>query len=265
MTKRKKIEYTVCSILALIVVIFLFRNKLPHKVQRILGFSSFHTHSFPRELDYQWIQAQVLAEKLIENYSGNGACLLIHHVVSERGMSGIRLIERGLKKGFGDKVKDIYLAPIKNIDMNAPIIPEEVMEELTALDFNKVISAHPYCDLIVTLVPLPFNEKELESINIFKTIRDPENPDQRIKDPKQKYPTLGVFNGYVGNLESLFKDDLIQAMTLWRPNPTIDENPVPKDPVEAFKKRYIYITPDNLSEIKQKYPTLFPKPRKVKR
>ncbi|MCM8533113.1 MAG: hypothetical protein NE330_18240, partial [Lentisphaeraceae bacterium] len=70
------------------------------------------------------------------------------------------------------------------------------------------------------------------------------------------------YNGYVGNLEPLFLDGLIGAMTLWKPNPTIDEKPVPDAVQEAFDKRYLVITPQNVEATKKTHPTLFPKPRK---
>ena len=93
-------------------------------------------------------------------------------------------------------------------------------------------------------------------------IEDPKGSGHWKKDPKIKYPVFGVFNGYVGNMEQIFKDRLIHAMTLWKPDPVIDEEPVSKDVEKAFAKRYLVLTPENLDEIKKKYPTLFPRVRK---
>lgn len=263
MSKRKKIECTVCALVALSAVIFLFKEKLPYKLRNLIGFvSDSGCGLINDERQYQEIQMRVLAEKLAENYSGNGQCLLIHHPVSTTGLQDIGRFERALKKGLGDKVKEVYLAPIKNVNMNVTLIPEEVMMENTADDFNKVIAAYPYCDLVVTLVPLPFSEKELYKMDIFKMVEDPGKPGVWHKDLKQEYPTFGVLNGYVGNLEPLFNEGLIQVMTLWRPEPTITEDPVPDDYMEAFSERYTFITPENVTAAKEKYPDLFPKPKK---
>ena len=138
---------------------------------------------------------------------------------------------------------------------------EEAMLEMTAEDFNKVIDANQDCDMVITLVPLPFSEDQLYQIGIFEMIPDEDDPSIYKRVPGKKYPLLGVYNGYVGNLEPLFYDGLIGAMSLWKPNPTIDEQPIPDSVQEAFNKRYLIITPQNIDSVKEKHPSLFPKPR----
>ena len=44
-------------------------------------------------------------------------------------------------------------------------------------------------------------------------------------------------------------------MSLWKPDPTIDEKPVPDNVKEAFDKRYLIVTPDNIIGIKQLWNT----------
>ena len=216
-----------------------------------------------RERQYQKVQAMVLANSLINMYTGSsGKCLVIHHPVSEKSRSDVDRLVEAFQEGLGDTISEVRPVPIKNIDMDAEIIPEEAMMEMTAEDFNRVIKENSDCDMVITMVPLPFSEDELYAMNIFAMIEDPNKPGFWIKDPKVKYPLLGIYNGYVGNLEPLFADKLIGAMTLWRPNPTIDEEDVPDDLMEAFNKRYITITPSTLNSIKGKYPNLFPKPKK---
>ena len=216
-----------------------------------------------REREYQRVQAIVLADSLVKMYTGTGRkCLVIHHPVSEKSRGDVDRLVEAFTDGLGDAVDDVVAAPIKDIDMDAEMIPEEAMMEMTAADFNKVIKANSDCDMVISMVPLPFSEDEIYAMDIFKMIEDPDNPNVWIKDPKIKYPLLGIYNGYVGNLEPLFQEKLIGAMTLWRPNPTIDEEDVPDDMMEAFNKRYITITPSSLNSIKGKYPNLFPKPKK---
>lgn len=215
--------------------------------------------SIDRERHYQVVQAKVLAHYLARG--GFGKCLVIHHSVSALDKSLEELVE-GFKIGFGGFVTEIVTEPIKNINMNGAILPEEAMMEVTSDDFNSVIKKHPDCDIIITLVALPFDEKELYKIDIFKMIDDPENPGLWIKDPKQRYPRLGLYNGYVGNLEPLFRETLIAAMTIWRPNPVIDEKPIPTGWAEAFYKRYMIIAPEFIERSIERYPSLFPKPRR---
>ena len=259
MTKKKKIILFISIPLIAIVIV----KNLPYSIQSKLGLQpDYICGGSNRERPYQQIQAKVLAQNLLKNHNGNGKCLLIHHPVSKRAMGDILLIQKAVQEGFGESVSEVRLAPIKDIDMDAEFFPEEAMMEMTAKDFNQVIKANKDCDIVISLVPLPFSEKEFYAMDIFKMVEDPENLGTFNKDPKQKYPTVGIYNGYVGNLELIFKEGLIHVMTLWRPNPTIDENPIPKDLMEAFNKRYLAITPENIEGIKEQYPTLFPKPKK---
>ena len=225
--------------------------------------SPIDTDAIHREREYQRVQAVVLANSLANMYTGTGRkCLVIHHPVSENSRDDVDRLVAAFKEGLGDSVDEVIAAPIKDIDMDAELIPEEAMMEMTAEDFNKVIKDNSGCDMVISMVPLPFSEDEIYAMNIFKMIEDPDNPNIWIKDPKIKYPLLGIYNGYVGNLEPLFLEKLIGAMTLWRPNPTIDEEDVPSDIMEAFNKRYITITPATLNAVKGQYPNLFPKPKK---
>ena len=225
--------------------------------------SPIDTDAIDREREYQRVQAMVLADSLVKMYTGSSKkCLVIHHPVSENSRGDVDRLVEAFTDGLGDAVSEVVAAPIKDIDMDAELIPEEAMMEMTAEDFNRVIKMHSDCDLVISMVPLPFSEDEIYAMDIFKMIEDPDNPNFWIKDPKQKYPLLGIYNGYVGNLEALFEEKLIGAMTLWRPNPTIDEEDVPDDVMTAFNKRYITITPASLNSIKGKYPNLFPKPKK---
>lgn len=215
-------------------------------------------HSDPGFTPYQ---ARTLGKEMVKGYKGQGKCLIIHHPVSKTGMADINRMLEAFKDSMGQSVSEFILAPIKNVDMDAELIPEEAMMEMTAEDFNKVIKKHPDCDIIITSVPLPFNEDEIYAMDIFKMIEDPENSGIYITDPNQNYPRLGIYNGYVGNLEPLIEEGLIYAMSLWRPKPnekTIEEYKKLSDE-ELFNDRYLLLKKSNIAKIKSEYPRLFPK------
>ena len=99
-------------------------------------------------------------------------------------------------------------------------------------------------------------------MDLFKMLEDPNNPGLWIKDPKLKYPRLGIFNGYIGNLEPIIREKLINVMTIWRSNPLVDKEPFPRNWAEAFRKRYLLIIPDLIDRTVERYPKLFPKSRR---
>ena len=216
-----------------------------------------------REAQYSKVQATILAHNLANMYSGKGKCLVIHDpYMSESNKRSLDNLISGFQHGFQNRVTEIRTVPIKELERDADgNIAEEMMADYKSEDFNKVIKANSDCDMLILLVSLPHSEDDLIEMDPFLMIEDPDNPNNWIKDPKKDYPLVGVFNGFIGNSESLFHDNLIGAMTMWRPNPTIDENDVPDDIQEAFDKRYVVITSENFKAVKGQYPKLFPQKR----
>jgi len=212
------------------------------------------------ERQYQAVQATVLAHNLANMYSGQGKCLIIHEPLLNQGSEDrVERMVSAFKNGFQNRVTEIRTVPIKDFTSEDGAMPEEMMMDHKAEDFNKIIQANKDCDMLILLVQLPYSEADLFEMDPFLMIEDPDNPGGWIKDPKKDYPLVGVFNGFIGNSESLFHDKLLGAMSMWRPNPTMDEKPVPDDIQQAFNKRYMVVTKENISVVKEKYPKLFPK------
>lgn len=212
------------------------------------------------ENKYQEIQATVLANNLATMYSGKGKCLVIHEpVYSEETTRRVERLIKGFKNGFQNRVTEIRPVPIKEIVKGPNGAMEEDMMAFQAKDFNRVIKENSDCDMMILLVNLPYSEAEIFEMDPFLMIEDPDQPGRWIKDPKKDYPLVGVFNGFIGNSETLFHDQLLGAMSMWRPNPTIDEKPVPDDVQEAFNKRYLVVTKNNIEDVRTQYPAIFPK------
>lgn len=236
-------------IIGIAIWLNLFKSKIDNK-------------AIEREKLYQNAQAMILANTMINQYEGNGKCLVVHHPVDTRNRKDIDRLVLAFKDGFGGKISEVKTVPIKKFDMSLEM-PEEAMMENTAEDFNTLLSQYPEYDMVIFMVPLPYSKEELNKIDIF-TLVEAEKPDGSVvlvKDPDKDYPLVGVYNGYVGNLEELFAADMIGAMSLWKPDPTIDEKPVPDNVLDAFNKRYLIITPSAMEGIKETYPKLFPKPK----
>lgn len=240
----------ICGVL--IIVTALYINLLKSDVD--------HT-AIDREKAYQRAQAIVLSNTLTNMYSGGGKCLVIHNTVSEAHKGEVMKLIESFKEGFGGKVTEMVIKPIKDYPGDEALM-EEAMMENTAEDFNKIIKENADCDVVIIMVPLPNSPAELMKMDLFSLVQDPDDEKKWIKDPSRAYPLVGVFNGYIGNLEPFFLDNLVGAMSLWKPDPQIDEKPVPENVKEAFDKRYLIVSPENIIETKQTFPSLFPKARK---
>lgn len=215
-----------------------------------------------REYQYQIVQATVLANNLATMYTGKGKCLVIHGPnYTESANEHVERLVKGFKHGFQNRVTEVRAVPIRDVASSSSGLNEEDMMAFTSKDFNRVIKENSDCDMMILLVQLPHSEDELFEMDPFLMIEDPNNPGKWIKDPKKDYPLVGVFNGFIGNSETLFHDKLLGAMSMWRPNPTIDEKPVPEDIQEAFNKRYVVVTRDNIEDVRTKFPTIFPEKR----
>jgi hypothetical protein len=219
-------------------------------------FNKEHIHvEFPDEYSYEEVQAYILAQELVKNYEGNGKCLIIHQSSQLEGAPKNKLerLISAFKIGFGTKIKNIKTKPIK-VYTNTSTFEIEIIDVSTE-DFNIVIEANRDCEIIISMVALPFGKNELDKINIFK-------PNEN--KVATHYPIFGIHNGYIGNLEPCFERGSIHAITMVKPNPKIDAQPMPTDKQEAFNNRYILVTLDNLNVIKKQYPGIFQRKRKVK-
>ena len=217
-------------------------------------------NAIEREKLYQNAQATILANALINQYEGSGKCLVVHYPVDIRNRKDIDRLVVAFKDGFGGKITEVKTVPIKIIDTSLEW-PEEKMMENTAEDFNTLLSQYPDYDMVIFMISLPNSKEELNKIDIF-TMIETEKPDGSVvmvKDPDKNYPLVGIYNGHIGNLERLFAADMIGAMSLWKPDPTIDDRPLPDNVLDAFNKRYLIITPSAMEGIKETYPRLFPK------
>ena len=188
-------------IIGIAVWLNLFRSKVDNK-------------AIEREKLYQNSQAMILANTLANRYEGNGKCLVVHHPVDIRNRKDIDRLLLAFKDGFGPKVSEVKSVPIKEYDMSAEM-PEEAMMENTAEDFNSLLMQYPDYDMVIFMVPLPYSKEELTKIEIFSMVEaERENGSVTlIKDPDKKYPLIGIYNGYIGNLEELFNADLIGDMS----------------------------------------------------
>ena len=225
--------------------------------------SGIDYHALDIERQYQQVQLKYLAANLAKKYTGNGSCLIIHDPTDEKGMKYIDQMVQAIEEGFGEKLTLVRPVPIKGFPQEGEddeeLSEEFMMEmyEVTAEQFNQVIKDNNDCDVIICLTSLPYSEEELYKISPFMMIEDEDNPGDWVKDPDKKYPLVGIFNGYIGNLAQLIDDDLIGAITLWKNKPDMTYKSIPDDLEEAFNKRFMLINAQNINELRKTNPKMF--------
>jgi hypothetical protein len=112
----------------------------------------------------------------------------------------------------------------------------------TASLVNKLLDKYDgKYDMIVTTIGLPQDAKRLD---IWKG---------------DKKPKVALASGSVYELRGAIKSGAIVAAVTYNPQAEYDDKPVPKDLDEAFNKRFLLLTPENIDQIASKHPDIFAK------
>ncbi len=194
-----------------------------------------------RELTYAHSTMQYLGSYIATNHPG-ARILLIKKPVSAALQARQEIMMRGLKKGLDGK--SLILAKKTPGEPLTPGAPIEIESVYTAEWFNGVVKSHAECNLILSLVGLPWDLDKLEIWGM--------EPEQR--------PKLVTAFGSVSALKLAIKGDFITAAVTY--NRTYRNNvnvPVPADVTEAFNARYVLINKENVDQIDQENPGTFKK------
>ena len=201
-----------------------------------------------RELKYANISAQYLGEYLAENHAGAKAVMIVEPSETE-GLKKSEALSKGLEKGVGGAIEIVAIeTPSIPADMRpattpdgspAPLPPREVW--FTAQAFNQIVEKYEgKVDLVVTMMGLP-GTQQLGRLNIWG-----------MDDVK-----LAIGDGSVYELYRQIKNGKIVAAVSYNPDATYDEEMPPRDLEEAFNKRYLLVTPQNVEQLAGKYSGLF--------
>ncbi len=181
-----------------------------------------------REMGYTRAQTQVLGETIARNHAG-AKILLITDPETKNTRDRIKMMRESIEKGLGGSGKIV-----------ATEAPKDYF--LTAKEFDQMMDAHPECNLVITLMGLPYDFQEMA----FWTKPDGERQ------------MLVVINGSLYDLRNAFMDKFIQVAVVHRPDIKYDmEKTIPDDYKAAFEKRFILITPETVNQVADKFPNMF--------
>jgi len=185
----------------------------------------------------------MLGKKIAELNPG-AKVLFVVDVINDQNKRQQAMIE-GFKEGCGSAISDIKIvAPqIKRPTGNPEMMDQEmdIMELITAKDFNTMLSKNRGCNVICSTIGLP---SDAGNLKLFKEFD---------KNPK-KCHKLTLIGGDSSKMAPLIQAGLLEAIVVYSPDAKYTEDVAPSEMKAAFDMRYILVTKKNLEEVKKKYP-----------
>ncbi len=188
-----------------------------------------------KEEQYRQIAYRRFGKHLAEKHAGSRALLLTEPVgENERDQSWHKITMEALKEGLGRKVEIIAQEKIGVLGPGARLM-------FTLEEFEDTLDAHAGYDLLISLAGLPPNYEEMA----LWQMEDEERP------------KVALANANIHELGEAIKAGYIVCVLHPNPGGYNPKEDVPADPKEAFKKRFLLITPQNVEGTAKKFPNLF--------
>ena len=204
-----------------------------------------------REIEYQRIQTRELGKFLAEKYAGSKVVIMVDpmlrfDIYGEAIQREDPALE-GLKQGLGSSlsiVSEVYpKMPFK--EKQAPVVgpdgTEMPMDDMiepidvwfTAEKMTEILPAKDSYDILITLIGMP------NTGNVLALMKNMAS---------KKLVLVGGDSMNMGKLFMIGDKQASIAPTpiaavVYNPDAIYDDKPIPKDPKEAFDKRYLLITP----------------------
>ena len=189
-----------------------------------------------KELRYTDAQFQYLGDYMKRKFAKHDVLLIASPKTAgsnEYADNRLNTIKGALKNAFDGRLTlsgTVHLKAPENQDGMPPMF--ETM--FTAEAFNEIVADNSDATLILSLVGLPMNWKEMQ----FWTMED------------EKRPKLIVTNGQVFELYAPIMEGYVNAVVHYNPSSQYNfQEDVPSDVTEAFEKRYLLIDADNIAKI----------------
>ena len=215
-----------CGVLVLAAFVSLLRNCVFREPEG-------RTQSQARIL-YSSVSTEYLGNYLADKFPESRA-LIIFDAASNSKILQERL--NGLRKGLKGKVEIVNELGLPT--QLPPGVPPEMIrtiELIKASDFDSAMKNNPKANMIITLIGLP---QDIQNMQIW-----------RMEDAKKR-PKMIVFGGDPEILKDAIKADYIQALVVYRQMDKYAKQKPPSDLNEAFARRFILYTPQNIAELEK--------------
>lgn len=219
-----------------------------------------------REIEYQRIQTRELGKYLGEKFAGSKVLIIVDPMLrfDTWGAPITREdpILDGLKQGLGNKLT-ISAEVFPKMPVREKPAPEigpdgEVMEPIddmmepmemwfTADKFKEILPSKDSYDILISLVGLPSQG------NVASVMRDLAGKKLVLVGGD----TMMMGRMFAAGAKAAAHGPVMTAAVTYNPKAVYDDKPIPRDPKEAFDKRYLLITPDNFEALKNEHTNLF--------
>ena len=222
-------------------------------VWHFVGGSWGNTQLRKKEEKYQYIAYKFMGEAIAKRHPG-AKLLMIKYPsgAAEASLSMNKAQMDGLKEGMAGKAS---ILREHELTMNMPgsgpgggSMPEGMVPMmdpgmmLTADKFDEIIDNNPDCNVVLSLVGLPY---DVRTMKFWEKAKD------------GQAPALVLVNAHIYELKAAIKLKYITAVLQNKPEVYDWQAPVPEDETVAFNNRFIIITPENVEETAAKYSQLF--------
>jgi len=212
-----------------------------------------------RPLAHRELAMEFLGQHLARTCPGKRAVVLSNPFSSRSGQPAeVYAFEKaglqGLKRGLGNAVR-IEAVVFPELKSEAAANPRAVfinpttttpLSYLVAEDsFDKVASAYPQAEILVSLIGLPVN---ISRSPLWKN----DNPAKLAL----LLPDLRIIGNHAAIREA-FRTRKIAGIVVNKPGSPPETQPLRADEQAEFDRRFLLVTPDNIDRIVQAYPRLF--------
>jgi len=148
----------------------------------------------------------------------------------------------GLSDGLKPDISDIVIvAPLLRSSHSKQKKNKPIAELIKAKDINRILKRYPKCEILISLIGLSKEIKDLDLSHNFMT-------------KSSKIPKIALLNCRIPNMYKLMKAGFISAVVYPNPEKRYSEDRPSTDLNKTFDKRYLLITPENMDEISKKFP-----------
>lgn len=187
------------------------------------------------EMKFAKAASIMLGRDLAKRYPGKNALVVVEKNY-EKSKRQKEMVD-GLKEGMGSTVTVKAVDYVKVPPPEGVTNPEELemmpmWEMMRAEHFDNLVKEHEDCNLIISLIGLPYDVGEMSIWTM---------------DEKDR-PKVALLFADVHALRRAIQADYLIALT-YKPGVKFSEDPAPKDPEKAFDLRYIILSKDNVDKV----------------